>query len=277
MAKPPFPLRAMNAAAHVLPHGRCAHDHVGPHLIVVVGKRGLKPLLPQVIVSAMRILVTAGPTREYIDTVRFISNASSGRMGCAVACAAVRAGHDVTLLLGPGVAEGLIEDLRDRCEIVPFVSVGDLKRELTALFADCDALVMTAAVGDFSPDRTLPTKLHRSAGPVTLRLFPTEDVVASVAASRREDQTVVTFAVEDGPLEQIEAKARSEMAAKGADFVVVNTPEAIDAEASDACILARRGQGLPWGRRTKRALAEQIVRLLGQGDTGEADPVERNR
>ena len=224
----------------------------------------------------MRIIVTAGPTREYVDTVRFISNASSGRMGCAVARAAVECGHDTTLLLGPGVAAGLIEDLRARCEIVPFASVDDLKRELTAMFPDCDALVMAAAVGDFRPDRILPTKLHRSAGPVTLRLFPTEDVVASVAASKREGQTVVTFAVEDGPPDQIEAKARGEMADKSADFVVVNTPAAMAAEESDACILARCGEGLAWGKRTKETLAGQIVRMLDQAGGGGADRLERN-
>ena len=198
-------------------------------------------------------------------------------MGCAVARAAVEAGHGVTLLLGPGVAGEFIEDLRARCEIVPFAGVGDLKRELTALFSDCDALVMAAAVGDFRPDRILPTKLHRSAGPVTLRLFPTEDVVASVAASKREDQTVVTFAVEDGPPDQMEAKARGEMADKSADFVVVNTPAAMGAEESDACILARSGEGLAWGMRTKEALAEEIVRILANGGETEADRLERNR
>ena len=210
----------------------------------------------------MRVLVTAGPTREYIDTVRFITNASSGRMGCAVACAAARAGHHVTLLLGPGVAGGGTADLGDGCEVVPFVSVADLKREVTARFGACDVLVMCAAVGDFRPDRVLPSKLHRSTGPVTLRLYPTEDVVAGVAAGKSGTQTVVTFAVEDGPREQIEAKAREEMVAKNSDFVVVNTPAAMAAAESDACVLVRGGGGLPWARRTKQALAEQIVQLL---------------
>ena len=196
-------------------------------------------------------------------------------MGCAVARAAAEAGHDVTLLLGPGVADGLTEDLRGRCRIVPFVTVADLKAALTDLFDDCDALVMAAAVGDFRPDRAWPVKLHRSAGPVTFRLFPTEDVVASVAADKRKGQTVVTFAVDDAPPEQIEANARDKMAAKGADFVVVNTPAAMEAEHSDACILAAGGVALEWGSRTKRQLAEQIVRLLDRGAGQGANAVER--
>jgi len=214
----------------------------------------------------MRVLVTAGPTREYVDTVRFITNGSSGRMGCAVARAAAAAGHDVTLLLGPGVDSALREGVGENCQIVPFVSVADLKRKLDAVFADCDALVMVAAVGDFRLDRILPSKLHRAGGPVTLKLFPTEDVVGSVAAGKRQEQVVVTFAVEDGPPDRIEAKARSEMVAKNADFVVVNTPAAMEADESDACILARSGPCLPWARRTKTDLADRIVRILEIGE-----------
>jgi len=210
----------------------------------------------------MRVIVTAGPTREYVDTVRFISNGSSGRMGCAVARAAAAGGHDVTVLLGPGVDGALREGLDGACRIVPFVSTADLKRELLAVFADCDALIMVAAVGDFRLDRILPSKLHRAGGPVTLKLFPTEDVVGSVAAGKRDGQIVITFAVEDGSPDEIEAKARSEMVAKNANFVVVNTPAAMEADESDACILTRHGFALPWARRAKTDLADRIVHLV---------------
>jgi len=206
----------------------------------------------------MRILVTAGPTREYIDTVRFISNASSGRMGVAVATAAVRAGHDATLLAGQGVA------VRDNpgFNVHRFTSVADLKALLVERFPACDALVMAAAVGDFRPQKPLPAKLHRKGGPITLKLFPTEDVLAGLRASKRPGQRIVAFAVEDGPCDQIEAKARAEMAEKGADWVVVNTPAAIAADESRACILAPDAVALPWDDRAKRELADQIVQLL---------------
>ena len=170
----------------------------------------------------MRILVTAGPTREQIDSVRFLTNASSGRMGFALAGAAARAGHDVTLLAGPvhlAPPEG--------CRVERFVSVADLKGALEAHFPACDVLAMAAAVGDFRPDRTFPGKIHRSDGPFSLRLIPTEDLLASVAAAKRGNQTVVAFAVEAGPDDLIEAKARKEMSAKNADNVVVNTPDAM--------------------------------------------------
>ena len=211
----------------------------------------------------MRIVVTAGPTREYIDTVRFITNASSGQMGCAVAAAAARAGHDVTLLLGAGVSAGTALDECDRVVIVPFTTVDELRSELTECFAGCDALIMAAAVGDFRPEQTFGHKLPRSGRAITLKLIPTEDILADLARHKRQEQIVVAFAVEDAPGDQIEAKARREMQQKGADYVVVNTPEAMAAEESYACILSPDGFILPWDTRPKHQLAEKIVELLG--------------
>lgn len=212
----------------------------------------------------MRIIVTAGPTREYIDSVRFISNASSGRMGCQVARAAARAGCEVILLAGPGAAAEGARRLADQCTVVPFVSVGDLKRELESRFSQCDALVMAAAVGDFfiSPEHVRTTKLRRADGPVTIDLIPTEDVLAGVAADKQPGQIVVAFAVEDGDEAEIEARARAEMATKNADYVVVNTPAAMDADASRACILSAGGMVLAWADRPKGQLAEEIITML---------------
>ena len=208
----------------------------------------------------MRVLVTAGPTRQYIDSVRFITNASSGRMGFAVAEAAARAAHEVTLLAGPVPLEP-----PDPCRVVRFVTIDDLQAALAEHFDACDALIMTAAVGDFQPERALPGKIHRSDGPLVLRLFPTEDLLAGVAAGKRPDQIVVAFAVEAGPRKLVEAKAREEMADKHADYVVVNTPQAIAAPDSRACILRGDRVVLPWARRDKPKLAEEIIRLLDRG------------
>ena len=205
----------------------------------------------------MRILVTAGPTRERLDPVRFLTNASSGRMGCAVAEAAARAGHDVTLLLGRG-ATATAAGVRT----VPFDSVADLAGELDARFAACDALVMAAAVGDFRPDRPSGRKLSRRAGPIVVRLLPTPDLLAGVAAARRADQRIVAFAVEDGPEADVGAKARRELAEKNADCVVVNTPAAMGAAASRACILTADRVILPWADRGKDELAAAIVDWL---------------
>lgn len=208
-------------------------------------------------VCGMRILVTAGPTREYVDPVRFITNASSGRMGYAVAAAGARAGHEVTLLTGP---TGLAAPAGVRVEA--FTTVEELKAGLAGRFGACDALVMAAAVGDFRVERVADKKISRKGGPIDVRLIPTEDVLAGVAAKRHAGQRIVAFAVETGTREEMEAKARGEMKAKGADFVVLNTPEAMGQERSEACILSPDGVALAWGLRAKDALAAEIVRLL---------------
>jgi phosphopantothenoylcysteine decarboxylase / phosphopantothenate---cysteine ligase len=209
----------------------------------------------------MKIIVTAGPTREYIDTVRFISNASSGLMGCEVAVAAASQ-HDVTLLIGAGGPPTAMAGRLDAIEIVSFTSVDDLKEKLTERFAACDALVMSAAVGDFRLAEPVAGKIPRSGGAVTLRLEPTEDILAGLCASKRTDQTVVAFAVEDGLRERIEVKALGEMVTKGADCVVVNTPEAMGSDDSEACILSGEGTILPWLTRLKGVLAREIVEFI---------------
>lgn len=212
-----------------------------------------------VTLSAMHILVTAGPTREYIDSVRFITNASSGRMGRAVAGAAMRRGHRVTLLCGPVVGKP-----PKGCRVVPFMSVEDLAAAMRKHFASADAVVMAAAVGDFRPAKVSTRKLRRADGPISLRLEPTPDVLATAAAGKKKGQIVFAFAVEQGPRGRIVTKARAEMARKHADFVLLNTPAAMGAPDSEACILTSGGVALPWGRRPKAQLARQIVRLLEQ-------------
>jgi len=217
----------------------------------------------------MRIIVTAGPTREYIDLVRFITNASSGQMGCAVAAAAAQAGHKVTLLIGP-VAQSLLASAAPvECEVVPFVSADDLKQAIQKRFDACDVLVMAAAVGDFRPEKPYPGKMPRAGGPIALRLLLTEDILAGLRGRKRPGQVIVAFAVEDGPAGEIERKARREMVEKGADFVVLNTLAAMGAKRSRACILSPAGVELHWADRPKQQLAREIVKLV-QGPEGQA-------
>jgi len=203
----------------------------------------------------MKVLVTAGPTREYIDTVRFITNASSGRMGYACAAAAREAGHEVTLITGP-VALTPPGGVR----VVKFLTVTGLREALDVHFPGCDGLIMAAAVGDFTVAEPSDTKIPRSAGPVQITLVPTPDLVAGVAKRRRKGQVLICFAVEDEP---DEAKARAEMKAKNCDYVVLNPPAAMASAESEACILSATETVLPWARRTKDTLAREIVRLLG--------------
>jgi len=179
--------------------------------------------------------------------------------------AALAAGHQVTLLLGEGASDAARAMLAGAdIQVVPFVSVSDLRQGLEERFAQCDALIMAAAVGDFRPEKILPAKLRRRSGPITLRLFPTEDILAGVAAKKKGGQVVIAFAVEDAPPGQIEAKARAEMVDKNADYVVVNTPAAMGAQRSRACILSRDAFVLEWSDRPKETLARKIVKLLGK-------------
>jgi len=202
-----------------------------------------------------RILITTGPTREYIDPVRFISNASSGRMGAALARRAVSLGHDVTLLAGPCDV-----DVPAEVAVKRFVSVADLKALLADEFDRADVLLMAAAVGDFTvDDRAEGNKISRADGPITLRLEPTDDLLGGLPGRKRPGQLVVAFAVETGPREIIETKVRDEMARKVADFCVVNTPAAMNVDRSEAAMLSPGGMVLPWGERTKDDLAGMIL------------------
>jgi len=218
----------------------------------------------------MKVIVTAGPTREPIDSVRFITNASSGKMGVACAAAAAAAGHEVTLVAGP-----VALDPPAGVEVVRFVSVSELAAAVEKRFAGCDALIMAAAVGDFTVAERAAGKLPRAGGPVRITLVPTEDILAGLGARKGPGQVLVGFAVEDVPPSARAAdeappegapdplaKAHAELTAKGCDYLVLNAPAAMGADASEACILSADGLVLEWARRSKKALAREIVNLL---------------
>ncbi len=188
----------------------------------------------------MRLLITAGPTREPIDDVRFISNRSSGRMGTALAHAAADAGHDTTLLLGPAPVHS---SLAQRVRLIRFETCADLEALLDAHFPACDVLVMAAAVADYRPTQRAPGKLARGdAADLTLRLEPTPDLVAHVAAGKRADQRVVAFALEDPA--QLEARAAAKMRRKGVDAIVANPLGTMEADDIAPLLLTADGRRL---------------------------------
>jgi phosphopantothenoylcysteine decarboxylase/phosphopantothenate--cysteine ligase len=164
--------------------------------------------------DGLRVLVSAGGTREPIDPVRFIGNRSSGRMGLALAERAARRGAEVTLvaanvsLPAPGVRRVDVE------------TAAELTAALEREFSSADVLIMAAAPADFRPKRAAGEKIHREAhGDLELDLEPTEDILAALAARRREGQTIVGFAAETS--EGIE-RARQKLERKGADAIVLN-------------------------------------------------------
>jgi phosphopantothenoylcysteine decarboxylase/phosphopantothenate--cysteine ligase len=200
------------------------------------------------------ILITAGPTREYIDPVRYLSNDSSGKMGFALAAAARRRGLRVTLVHGP-VALRPLTGVRT----IPVVSAAEMLTACSRLWPEHDALLMAAAVADYTPARPAHAKRKKSARQLVLRLEPTVDILAALSAERRADQVVVGFALEDrAPRRNAERKLKR----KGLDAIVLNRPEAIGAERSAVEILVS-GEGwrsLPTAAKARHA--DRIVRLV---------------
>ena len=206
----------------------------------------------------MRILITAGPTREPIDSVRFISNRSSGRMGIEIAQAAVDAGHDVTLLLGPVLIHTA---LHERLRVYRFTTSAELKQMLEAHFPDCDLLVMAAAVADYRSEQATEGKIKRESGrgaELTLRLQPTPDLVAAVASTKRDSQKVVAFALEEP--EQLEQRAIEKMKRKRVNAIVANPLGTMDVEHISPLWLTSDGRREEPGRMLKSDFAAWLVK-----------------
>jgi len=200
------------------------------------------------------ILVTAGPTREYLDDVRFLANGSSGRMGCAIAAAGAAAGHRVTMVLGPvelSPPPGV--------EVIPVVSALEMQAAAERRFDACDVLIAAAAVADYRPASRLPGKPAKGAG-LHLELVPNPDIVAGLAA-RKGGRVVVGFALESAATAEAEAllRAREKLENKGLDLVVCNSSAVIGSEKGEAVLLWADGRRADLLRATKTGLAEQIV------------------
>ncbi|HTB70579.1 MAG TPA: bifunctional phosphopantothenoylcysteine decarboxylase/phosphopantothenate synthase [Solirubrobacteraceae bacterium] len=217
--------------------------------------------------SGLRVLVTAGGTREPVDSVRFLGNSSSGRMGLALADAAAARGARV-MLVAANVA------LPSDSAIVrrDVATAAELERACHEEFPDCDVLLMAAAVADFRPVAPRADKIKKSeladagdAG-ISLQLEPTTDVLAALAAERRARQTLVGFAAEHG--ERAVELARAKLAAKGLDAIVVNDISrediGFDVDANEVTILTANGAGgaVEVGRAAKAQVAEAILDVI---------------
>lgn len=188
---------------------------------------------------ARRLLITAGPTHEPIDSVRFIGNRSSGRMGFAIAEAAAEFGWEVTLLLGP-VSAAL--PMHDRIRIERFRTCEDLRQLLGSHADRADILIMAAAVADYRPKPNPAVaggKFRRTGGPITLELESTPDLLAEASATRRAEQLFVGFALE--PRADLLVSAESKLKRKKIDLVVANPLETMDSHTVEALVLAADG------------------------------------
>lgn len=214
--------------------------------------------------AGKRVLVTAGGTREPLDSVRFLGNRSSGRMGIALAEEARRRGADVTLLLANGsVAPSA------GIEVIATPTAADLARETLAR-ADADVVLMAAAVADYAPREPIGGKRPKSKEPWTITLDPTEDILAELARRRSNGQVLVGFAADEG--ESGLARARKKLAVKGGNFFVFNDVSrsdiGFDAEDNEVVLVSDRGERKV-GKRSKPEVAAAIldeVATLLRGD-----------
>ncbi|MEJ2700849.1 MAG: phosphopantothenoylcysteine decarboxylase [Sedimentisphaerales bacterium] len=204
----------------------------------------------------MRILITAGGTREYIDPVRFISNASSGRMGYALASAALKAGHTVTLITAPTSLK-----IPSGAKVVNVETAAQMFAAVKKHFRSCDCLIMAAAVADYTPVRPAKTKLKKTGKPMTLELKPTLDILGWAASRKKKTQIVVGFALEDRSLR---TRAEIKMADKNLDMIVANSPAAIGSVKSTVHIKTSNSPWLKIETTTKAAVAKRIIHLVEQ-------------
>ena len=207
----------------------------------------------------LKVLVTAGPTVEAIDEVRFISNRSSGKMGYAVAESALERGAGVTLITGPTSIP-----LPSGVEVIRVQTADDMEQAVFERFPHCDILVMAAAVADFQMDHPLPGKIKRG-DVLRLELLPTRDILKEVKLRKKPHQKVVGFALEtdDG-----EENARRKLEEKSLDMVVLNNPLVAGAEFGSetniATIVKPNGDPIRFEKMPKRKLADRIFDELMQ-------------
>ncbi len=178
--------------------------------------------------SAIRILINAGPTREYFDTVRFISNASTGKQGFAIARAAVDRGHRVVLVAGvvnlPDVAGA---------KMIHVTTAAEMAEACKQEFPQCDAAILTAAVCDYRPSAKLPYKLKKSDQGLHSTFEPTEDICAALGGIK-QDRILIGFAMDD---RDGKANAEAKLVRKNCDIIVQNGPENVGADCATVSIL----------------------------------------
>jgi phosphopantothenoylcysteine decarboxylase / phosphopantothenate---cysteine ligase len=215
--------------------------------------------------AGRRILVTAGGTREPLDSVRYVGNRSSGRMGIALAAEARRRGADVTLVLANATVPP-----PPSVDVVKASTAADLRRETLAHAEEADAVIMAAAVADYRPRNPIAGKRAKTKKPWTLELEPTEDVLAELTRRRRNGQILVGFAADEG--ERGLARAREKLASKGGNFVVFNDVSrsdiGFDAEDNEVVLVSDRAERTV-DKRSKAEVAAAVldeVSLLLKGD-----------
>jgi phosphopantothenoylcysteine decarboxylase/phosphopantothenate--cysteine ligase len=212
-------------------------------------------LEPRSALTGRTVVVTAGPTREAIDPVRFLSNRSSGKMGVAIAHAAWRRGAEVRLIAGP-----LGASLPPALEVEQVETTEQMRDAVARALGSADVLVMAAAPADFRPSRVAEAKIKKGASPSALELAQTPDILRSTTPARRPGSIVVGFALET---HDVLAHAREKLAAKALDLIVVNDAgeagAGFEVDTNRVTILSRDGDADALPLMAKRDVADAIL------------------
>src|SRR5205085_11381228 len=201
-----------------------------------------------------RILITSGPTRQYLDPVRYLTNASSGRMGAALAAAAVGQGHEVIVVTGPVNVE-----YPARAQVRSIVSTEDLLAVCQELFPTCDGVIGAAAPCDYRPLRVEQHKIAKTGQPLLLQLVETPDVMATLGATKRPGQWLVGFALET---DDQRFRALTKLERKSCDLIVLNGPAAMDATDNQVEIFDGTGATVASLAGSKEKVARAILRVI---------------
>ena len=200
-----------------------------------------------------RILITSGPTRQYLDPVRYLTNASSGRMGQALAQAALGSGHEVVIVSGPVEVE-----YPEEAEIRPVVSTEEMLAVAREAFEDCDGVIGVAAPCDYRPERVEDQKISKTGDGLVLRLLETDDVIATLG-TEKGSRWVVGFALET---EDHRFRAITKAEKKSCDLMVLNSPSAMNALDTDVELLAGDGRLLGQFSGSKQSVARQLLEMI---------------
>jgi len=217
----------------------------------------------------MRIVITAGGTREYVDPVRFISNASTGKMGYALARAALIAGHKVTLITTVDRASCIVNRVtshESRATIVNVETAAEMFKAVKKHFPKCDCLIMAAAVADYTPGQRDKTKKRRENRPITIKLIPTPDILKWAGehknesrATSHEPRIIVGFALEEKALRN---RAERKLKGKNLDMIIANATTAIGADKVALQIKMPQRKWLKLAKASKTVVARKIISLV---------------
>jgi phosphopantothenoylcysteine decarboxylase / phosphopantothenate---cysteine ligase len=203
-----------------------------------------------------RILITSGPTRQYLDPVRYLTNGSSGRMGAALAAAAIELGHDVVVVSGPVAVE-----YAARAQVRSIVSTEELLAVCQELFPTCDGAIGAAAPCAYLPIRVEQHKIAKTGQPLLLQLVETPDVMATLGAGKRPGQWLVGFALET---DDQRFRALTKLERKSCDLIVLNGPTAMDAADNQVEVFDKTGTVVAAAKGSKETVATHILQVIQQ-------------